>query len=678
MLTIDLALAGLAVGAIAALAAVGLITSYRATGVFNLGFGALAMVIAYLLWQQVRVWGWPVVPAALFDVLVVAPAFGLLLERFVFRGLMRRGAGPAEMLAASLGVLVMLLGIAILTWGTESRLDPPTLFDVGTVELWGDATVSGAALVDLGVVVGIALLVGAVTRYTSFGADLRAVVDRRELAELTGVAADRVSAVGWAFGSMLAGLTGILLAPHLRLDPFGLTLLVLGTIGVAVAARLASLPVAILVAVAIGVGQSELTRVQLEGRAQEMLQALQSNLFAVVLLLALLLLPRMVEVGARGAQTRIETGTPARLPALWWLPYPLLLAAPLVLSTDHLQSAQQVPALAIVFVSLVIVTGYAGQVSLGQAGYAGLGALIAASLMSGQFFGLPEVPGLVALLLATLLVIPIGLVTGWPAIRRRGLALALTTFAVAVVVSRFVFAQPMFTTELRLDHPYPFDDERSFYILELVCLGLVLLTVRRLKDGRLGRMLVAIRDNEGGAAASGIDVPGLKVFVFAVSAGVAALGGALLGMSGRSFDAQAFDPIAGLIWFAAVVVFGVDSVAGAVLAAALIVGLDAGTRPGVSTIVIGVGAVLLSRMPGGALATARRLLLSGSAPAADGTRPDLLSGVPALRLTPAGRALRARVPRDAASRSPQPPQPPSSSRSRSRSPQPSRPEAGAK
>ncbi|MGA4542361.1 ABC transporter permease subunit [Uniformispora flossi] len=639
MLTIDLALAGLGVGAIAALAAVGLITSYRATGVFNLGFGALAMLIAYLLWQQVRVWSWPVVPAALFDVFVVAPLFGLLLDRFVFRGLQRRGAGPAEMLAASLGVLVMLLGIAILTWGTESRLDPPTLFPAGTVELWDGATVSESALAELGVVVGIALVVAVVTRYTRFGADLRAVVDRRELAELTGVAADRVSAVGWAFGSMLAGLTGILLAPHLRLDPFGLTLLVLETIGVAVAARLASLPVAILVAVAIGVGQSELTRVQLEGRAQNMLQALQSNLFVVVLLLALLLLPRMVEVGERGTYMRIPAGNGARLPALWWLPYPVLLAVPLVLSTEHLQSAQQVPALAIVFVSLVIVTGFAGQVSLGQAGYAGLGALIAASLMSGKFFGFGEVPGLLALLLGALLVIPVGLVTGWPAIRRRGLALALSTFAVAAVVSRFVFAQPIFTTGLRLDHPWPFEGEHAFYVLELMCLGLTLLLVRRLHAGRLGRMLIAMRDSEGGAAASGIDVPGLKVFVFAVSAGVAALGGALLGMSGRAFDAQTFDPIQGLIWFAAVVVFGVDSAAGAVLAAALIVGLDSGTQQGVSVIVVGAGAILLSRMPGGALATARRVLVPALAP------PEPAADTPrsTARLTPAGRAVRARV-----------------------------------
>lgn len=641
MLTVDLALAGLGVGAIAALAAVGLITSYRATGVFNLAFGAIAMIIAYLLWQQVRVWGWPVVPAALLDVLVVAPLLGLVLERFVFRGLARAGAGPERTLVASLGVFVLLVGIAVVTWGTQARLDAPSLLPSGSVRLPGGARVEQAALIELGVVVGVALLVGAVTRWTRFGTDLRAVVDRRELAELGGVRADRVAAAGWAFGCALAGLTGVLLAPRLRLDPFGLTLLVLETVGVAVVARLVSLWAAIAAALAVGIGQSELTRVMLEGRAQSLLQALEANLFVVVLLVALLVLPRMAEVG--GNHARIGTGRGEPLPVGWWGAYALLLVAPLALSGDHLVQAQQVPALAIVFVSIVVVTGYAGQISLGQSAFAGLGALMVASLTSGQFFGLPAVPGLVALVAGPLLVVPLGLLTGYPAIRRRGLALALTTFAVAAVVSRFVFAQPVFTSDLTLDHPWPFDGERSFYVLELVCLLGVLAAVRRMDatrgpDGRLGRMLVAVRDDEAGAAASGVAVADLKVFVFAVGAGIAALGGALMGMAGRSFDATTFDPLQGIVWFAAVVVFGVDSAAGAVLAAALVVGLDAGTQQGVSVVVVGLLAVLLSRLPGGVPAAVRDLVTAVRATPGPAAAP-----APAVRPTAAGRALRRRV-----------------------------------
>ncbi|MFJ8739856.1 ABC transporter permease [Embleya sp. NPDC127516] len=630
MLTLELALAGLGVGAIAALAAVGMITSYRATGVFNLSFGALAMIVAYLVWQQVRVWGWPLWAAVLLDVGVVAPALGLVLERFVFRGLHREGAGPARMLVASLGVFVLLVGVATLTWGTQARLDPPSIVPSGSVALPGDTSVPTGTLVELGVVIAVAALVAGVTRYTRFGVRLRAVVDRRSLAELAGVPADRVAAAGWAFGSMLAGLTGVLLAPHLRLDPYGLTLLVLETIGVAVVARLASLPVAILAALAIGVGQSELSRLELDSWG--LVQALQANLFVVVMLVALMVLPRMVEVGGpdtvRAAATRIGTGHGESAPAGWWVPFVAVAAAPLALGAEHLRIAQQVPAMAIVFVSLVMLTGYAGQISLGQAGFAGLGALFAGQLMGR------EVPGLVALFLAALLVVPVGLVTGWPAIRRRGLTLALTTFAVAAVVSRFVFAQPRFTTGTALDHPWPFEGERAFYALELACLGLVLLVIRRLHVSRLGRMLVAVRDHEDGAAASGVDVSSAKVFVFAVGAGVAALGGALLGMGGRAFDAAAFDPVLGLVWFAAVVVFGVDSAAGAVLAAGLVVALDAATTAGMSTIVIGALAVLLSRMPGGVSATLLRLV-AGRPPAPVTPSP--------VRLTPLGRTLRARV-----------------------------------
>ncbi|MFI1579140.1 ABC transporter permease [Embleya sp. NPDC020630] len=631
MLTVELALAGLGVGAIAALAAVGMITSYRATGVFNLSFGALAMIVAYLVWQQVRVWGWPLWAAVLLDVGVVAPALGLVLERFVFRGLHREGAGPARMLVASLGVFVLLVGVATLAWGTQARLDPPSIVPTGTVALPGDTSVAKGTLVELGVVAAVAVLVAVVTRFTRFGVRLRAVVDRRALAELSGVPADRVAAAGWAFGSMLAGLTGVLLAPHLRLDPYGLTLLVLETIGVAVVARLASLPVAILAALAIGVGQSELSRLELDSWG--LIQALQANLFVVVMLVALLVLPRMVEVGGpdpqRAAGARIGTGHGESAPVGWWVPFVAVAAAPLALGAEHLRVAQQVPAMAIVFVSLVMLTGYAGQISLGQAGFAGLGALFAAQL-AGR-----GVPALLALFLAALLVVPVGLLTGWPAIRRRGLTLALTTFAVAAVVSRFVFAQPRFTTDLALDHPWPFDGERSFYALELACLVLVLLVVRRLHVSRLGRMLVAVRDHERGAAAAGVDVSSAKVFVFAVSAGVAGLGGALLGMGGRAFDAAAFDPVLGLIWFAAVVVFGVDSAAGAVLAAGLVVALDAATTAGMSTIVIGGLAVLLSRMPGGVSATLLRL--------AAGPAPVPAAPPAPVRLSPLGRTLRERV-----------------------------------
>ena len=202
-----------------------------------------------------------------------------------------------------------------------------------------------------------------------------------------------------------------------------------------------------------------------------------------------------------------------------------------------------------------------------------------------------------------------------------------------------MFLQSSFVSDVRVSLPTPFTGDRAFYLFELACLGGALLLVSNLHSGRLGRALLAIRDDENGARATGIDVRRLKVFVFAISAALAGLGGILLSQSLRAFDAATFDPIQSLIWFAAVVVFGVDSAAGAVIAAAAIVGLDAGVTPGASTIAIGAAALLLGRMPGGLLYTLRRI---GAAVA---ERPSGRRPLAPVRLSPAGRAALERVSR---------------------------------
>jgi branched-chain amino acid transport system permease protein len=303
------------------------------------------------------------------------------------------------------------------------------------------------------------------------------------------------------------------------------------------------------------------------------------------------------------------------------------------------------PALAIIFVSIVLVTGYAGQLSLGQAGFAGLGALITSMLANGSMPFAGRIPALAALVLAVVSVALLGFVVGWPAIRRRGLFLALATFAIAAVASKFVFDQPYFTNGIVVPTLAGFRSSRMFYVFELICLGLALLAVQNHHRGRLGRSLQAVRDDERGALACGVNVRRLRVWAFSISAGLAALGGSLLAISDRSFDATSFDPIVGLIWFAAVVVFGVDSSTSALLGAALIVALDS-VRSDVSSLVIGVAAVAVGFLPGGLLYSARR--------AAHSLAPHLLgdignrrspqaSATEGLRLSPVGRELARRL-----------------------------------
>ncbi|MFD8231871.1 ATP-binding cassette domain-containing protein [Streptomyces sp. NPDC059696] len=580
-LTYDLTLAGLSVGSAAALTGIGLIVTYRATGVLNFAHGAIAMVCAYVLRQCVVEWGWPLWLGASVTLLVLAPGLGVLLERFVFRPLAVLGGDPAQTLVASIGVFVLLVGGAALLWGQGARDDAPVLVPD---EPWGQ----------LAVVLALAAGVAVVVRRTRFGRELRAVVDDRRLAVLGGIDADRVAATGWAFGSFTAGLTGVLLAPYVRLDPYGLSLLVIEVVAVAVAARMRSLAVAVVVALGIGVAQSQLTRLHPSGWAEPLLQAAATNLFVVALLVAALVLPG---VGERDALPRTATRVPA--PPAVWIVVLVLFLLPLGLAGRDLHTAVQVPALAVILLSLVVVTGRGGQISLGQAAYAGLGALFTALLASGRFPGLPALPELAALAAAVVLVAPLGLLTGWPAIGRRGLALALATFAVGVGVSRFVFTQPYATSGLALGRPAGFDGDRAYYVLELLLLAAALLATHALRRGRTGRALAAMRDHERGAQAAGVGVPSLKLLAFVAGAALAALGGGMLGMGLRAFDAAAYDPVRGLLWFAAVVVLGADSTLGALAAAALLVGLDAGTRGGVAAALVGVLAVLAGRFPGG-------------------------------------------------------------------------------
>ncbi|MEZ0115670.1 branched-subunit amino acid ABC-type transport system permease component [Catenulispora sp. EB89] len=643
-LTIDLAIAGLAVGSAAALSGIGLVVTYRATGVLNLAQGAQAMVVAYLLRELVVVWHWPVGLAAALCLLVVAPGLGVVLELGVFRPLQRRGAGPAETMVATIGVFILLTGAVVLLWGTGPYADAPSLVPSTPFTLPGGHPVRLDTAVQLGVVLVLSALVAGVTRYTPFGLQLRAVVDDRRLAELSGVNAGRVSAIGWAFGSFTAGLVGVLLAPNLLLDPYGLSLLVMETMAVAVAGRLRSVGVAVAVGLGLGVAGSELTRLRPGGQILPLVQAVQSNLFVIALLVVVLLQGRLgtgtqAPPARAGASARVGRLLPERgAGAVAAMACTVLLLMPLGFRGPDLRNALQVPALALVLLSVVVVTGYGGQVSLGQAGYAGMGALGTALFMSGKVPGVPAMPAIPALLCAVLLTIPLGLLTGWPAIRRRGLALALVTFAVGTAMSRFVFDQPYATTGLLLDRPGFLADNRAFYAAELALLALGVVIVRNLHRGRLGRALTALRDHEAGASAAGLNVPWLKVFAFLTGAGLAALGGGLMGLGGRAFNAATFDPLQGLIWFATVVVAGADSALGAVLAAALLVGLDTGTAQGISTVVVGALALGIGRMPGGLAGTLARLTTSAGFSATRAPLPP-----PSARLTPLGERVRARI-----------------------------------
>jgi branched-chain amino acid transport system permease protein len=647
VLALNYALAGLGLGAIAALSGVGLLITYRATGVFNIAHGAIAMVAAYLFWQLSDQWGVPSWLAALLVLGLIAPAFGVALERIVFRPLQRRFASPAESLVATIGILVLLLGVAFLVWGQQAR-HPSSLFPDDVLHP-GSLTLHVDAFADLAVVVVGTVALGLVMRLTPLGTQILAVVDRRDLAELSGVDADRVSAIGWAIGSVFASLTGILLASQLGLDPFNLTLVVLETFAMPVIAGLTNIPIAIGSGLALGVGASEMYLFTPGDNAiANIWNALHANLPVVLLLLALLVRKQLAQSGGDAgiattfAQRRAVEPTPARM-ALQYGVAAAALFAPLLFGPVWLHDAQEIPAFGIIFVSIVAVTGYSGQISLGQAGYAGLGALFFARVSDGT-------PQLVALLVGVLAAGLVGFATGYPAIRRRGLFLALTTFAVGAFVSRFVFAQPYFTSGVVVHRPSLFglslQGDRAFYLFELAMLAIAFLIMYNLRSGALGRSLIAVRDSEDGARSVGVDVRTLKVLIFTVSAMLAGLGGALLAQQRGAFTPNDFDPLgASLPWFALVVVFGADSAAAAVVGAAFLVVFDHGVNEINAYLVpVGLLAAFLGRLPGGAAEVARRVTEWVITPTTLLARyRSSLRGRPQPALSERGRAALARV-----------------------------------
>jgi branched-chain amino acid transport system permease protein len=643
VLAVDYALVGLGLGAIAALSGVGLLITYRATGVFNVAHGAIAMVSAYLFWQLADEWSLPVWLAAPLVLFVFAPGFGVLLERIVFRPLQRRFASPAEALVATIGILVLLLGVAYAVWGQQTR-HPTSLFPTRVLHP-GSLTLHVDAFADLAVVLVGTGVLGLALRLTPLGTQIRAVVDRRDLAELSGIDADRVAAIGWAIGSVFASLTGILLASQLFLDPFNLTLVVLETFAVPVIAGLTNIPVAIAAGIALGVGMSEMTLFTPSNpQIIDSWNALHANAPVVLLLLALLLRRRLAQSGGDAgiattfAQRRASEPSIPRMAVQYALAAAALFA-PLAFDPVSLQQAQEVPALGIIFVSIVAVTGYSGQISLGQAGYAGLGALFCARVSN-------DAPGLAALVVGILAAGFVGFLTGYPAIRRRGLFLALTTFAVGAFVSRFVFNQPYFTSGVTVGRPSLFGlslaGDRAFYLFELGMLAVAFLIMYNLRSGALGRSLVAIRDSEDGARSVGVDVRSLKVLIFTVSAMLAGLGGALLAQQKLSFTSTDFDPLAAsLPWFTVVVVFGADSAAAAIVGAASVVLINRALgNPAAYEIVVGLIAAFLGYLPGGIAELGRRSLEWVTTPTALIRRyADAMRPRPAPVLSEEGRAV---------------------------------------
>src|SRR3954453_17214312 len=230
---------GLVAGCVYALIATGLVGTYNTTGIFNFAHGAIAMFGAYTFWQLWQGWGWPAPVALVLVLFVLAPAFGLVIERLLMRPL---GGVPVDLpLVVTLGLLLFLVGLAQVIWDPNEVRNLPSFFNGSGFRL-GYVQVSWHEVVAIAATVGIALGLRLMFNNTRTGIAMRAVVDSPDLLAMAGGRPVRIQQLAWMLSCSIAALAGILLAPIARLDILLLTLLVVDGYAAAIIGRLRNLP----------------------------------------------------------------------------------------------------------------------------------------------------------------------------------------------------------------------------------------------------------------------------------------------------------------------------------------------------------------------------------------------------------------------------------------------------
>jgi branched-chain amino acid transport system permease protein len=592
---------GIITGSIYAIAASGLVVTYTTSGIFNFAHGAIGMLMAFVFWQLRYDWGLPTWLSFVLVVFVIAPAFGVVVERTLMRNL--SGASVVTTVVITIGLLVMLIGIAQTVWPQDEPHNVNEFF-AGTSVSLGGINISGHQIFSVVAAIGAAIGLYVVLNRTRLGLAMRAVVDDRNLVALNGAPPDRVSMLSWAMGSSLAGLAGVLLAPIVQLEIFTLTLLVINAYAAAMVGRLKSLPGTFIGAIVLGLlvefynGYSPSPK---SSTLTQLNQGLTGSLPVVFLFVALLFLP----------QSRLTIGrlVGARAPRVPGLKESIAGAVALVVATfvvsGMLSQADQARAgkglaFALVMLSLVPLTGYAAQLSLAQLSLAGLGGFA----MGKWGVDLGFLPGL---LLAGALAGLVGMVIALPALRLQGLYLALTTMAFAVMLDKMFFNKTYgygFGGNLAVPRPSLFKSEQAFMVLMAAAFGIMGVLVLALKRGPFGRRLAAMRDSPAACATLGLDLTRTKLAVFALAAAMAGVAGVFFAAQQSAIGAIDVQMEQGLPILLMLVIGGITSVSGALLGG-LLFGMrplleeNAGGLAGITFLLIGAVTVTLGRNPNG-------------------------------------------------------------------------------
>jgi ABC-type branched-subunit amino acid transport system permease subunit len=593
------ALLGIGTGAVIASVSVGLVLTFRASGVVNFAQGAMASWSAYTYYSLTTDGSVPLLPlpflpsaietnrpltpwSAVVVTLVVAAVLGIAVYWLVFRPLRR--ASSLSTIAAAVGVTLVLQTAIVIEYGFRALTLQPLVSSEPTTLAGVTLGFNRWFLLVLVILLGVALHV--MFAGTRFGLAARAATEDERSAILVGTSVDRLATVTWALASVIAGFVGIIASTIAGLTPNLLSLAIIPALAAALIARFTSFGLAIATGLLIGITQSGVLYAELRvdwWPELELGTALPFLVIAICMLVAGRTLPSRGDAAAeRLPRAYCPPQTPARLVAYSGLVLITAVAA-IVLPFQFRAGLNNTLIGTVLALSVVVVTGFAGQVSLVQMTFAGVGAFGVATFAHEH--GLP-VP--VSILLAVAAALVLGLVIGLPSLRARGASLAVLTLAAGVAVQDLLLTregwfgavgprqidQPtIFGIEVGTRAPFPGNGDEipspAFGLFLLVVTVIVAVGVMRLRRTALGAQMLTIRANERAAAAVGVDVAAVKLTSFAIGAGIAGLGGALMAFSYGSFTATPFDFLTSLSILAIAYIGGISTVGGAVWAGTL-------------------------------------------------------------------------------------------------------------
>ncbi len=593
------ALAGLGGGAVVASLGLGLVLTWRASRVVNFAYAAMGMYVAFAYFQfrdtgdlvlpilgvpdRIRLIPTPTLATALGFAVVLAAVLGLAVHWLVFRPL--RTAPPLASVVASLGVYLYLQEITRLRFPTAGA-STVTRFPVlpeGTVRILGTGVGANRLLLAGAVVVVTAALV-AVFRWTRFGLATRAAAGNDRAAVLAGVSPDRVAAVCWTVASVIGGFAVILIEPIAGLDATTTSLLVVPALAAALLGGLSSFVVTAAAGLGIGVLQSLILGYAVRPDTTWIPDWIPTTglqlTVPVVLILGVLAL-RGDPLPARGAPagSRLPPSPEPRRVVLWTV---VLVGAAVVgtftFDAAYRQALVATLIAALLALSIVVVTGYVGQISLAQLAFAGVAGFTAIALGDRSW------PFPLAVLGATALATVVGILVGLPALRVRGMSLAVATMAIAVAIEQLVLGSSALSGGVggrKAPRPYLFgidvgiaargaDNFRPAFVLVAVgVLAVAAVVVANLRRNRTGLRWLAVRSNERAAAAAGIDVARVKLGAFALSSALAGLAGCLMAYGTSTLSTTSFLVIGSLVALALTYLGGISSISGALLAGLL-------------------------------------------------------------------------------------------------------------